>query len=80
MRASTRISIAYSGMGLALASLTGVLAYLLWIYEPMPETLEELLKPVGLVFLLLVGLTQAGLVFADPLARRVVRMLRHKDL
>lgn len=79
MRASTRISMAYSIFGLAQAVIIGFLAYSLWTYQPMAETLGELLKPVGWAFLFLAG-TQAVLVFADPLARRVVRLLQHKSL
>ena len=79
MRASTRISMAYSVFGLTQAAIIGVLAYSLWTYQPMPETLEELLKPAAWAFLLFAG-SQAVLVFAHPLARRVRRNLRHKAL
>lgn len=78
MRVSTRIIITYATLGTSLAALSGILAYLLWIYEPIPGTLEALMKPVGLAFLILIGIVQAAFAFADPLARRVVRRLRYK--
>lgn len=68
MRASTRISMAYSVFGVMQAAIIAFLAYSLWTYQPMPETLGELLKPVGWACLLLAG-TQAVLVFADPLGK-----------
>ena len=81
MRASTRISITWSVMGMMMAALTGFLAYSLWQHEPMPETLEALMKPIFWVFLILMGTSAVlmCLLCADPLSRRVVGRLRHKS-
>lgn len=78
MLASTRIGLAYIAVAFAILLLTGLLAYGIWRYQPAPDTLEEVLRPIGLVTVLVAGLTQAYSTATDPLARRVVRALRYR--
>jgi len=80
MRTSTRISLTYKFLACVSLSLTSLLAYIIWSYQPVPDTLGEALQPFGIGASLLAGITQAYLTVADPLARRVVRMLRYKSL
>jgi type IV secretory pathway TrbL component len=80
VRTSTRIILTYRVLGTAFVGLSAALAYLLWTYQPVPNTLEEALRPFGIVFVSLFGLSMAVWTLTDPLARRVVRVLRHKSL
>jgi hypothetical protein len=80
MLASTRISLTYKILACVIFVLTCVLAYAIWSYQPVAETLGAVLRPIGLVIVLAVGLIQAYVTAANPLAKRVVRALRHKSL
>lgn len=58
---------------------TWVMTYLVWAYEPTPNTLEQGMRLIGLVFLLAGGVIQVG-ILARPLflclIRRSVRNAR----
>lgn len=79
MLTSTRIVLTYRAVAVLLFGLSAALAYLIWIYKPIPDTLGELLRPIGVALMLLVGLVQATCTVSDPLARRVVRRLQNKS-
>lgn len=51
---------------------TWVLTYLVWAYEQTPNTLEQSMRLIGLVFLLAVGVIQVG-ILARPLFLRLIR-------
>lgn len=80
MLASTRISLTYKVLACAVFILTCVLAYAIWSYQPAQDTLEEVLRPIGLVIVLAAGMTQAYMTATNRLAKRVVRALRFKSL
>lgn len=80
MLASTRISLTYKVLSCAIVILTCALAYAIWSYQPAQDTLEEVLRPIGLVIVLATGMTQAYLTATNWLANRVVRALRFKSL
>lgn len=80
MLASTRISLTYKVLAGVIFILTFVLAYAIWSYQPASDSLEEVLRPIGLVILLAAGMTQAYATATDPLSKRVVRALRYKSL
>jgi type IV secretory pathway TrbL component len=80
MLTSTRIILTYRALAVLFIGLSVAMAYLIWAYKPVPDTLGELLRPIGIAFMLLVGLVQAICTVADPLYRRVVRRLQHKSL
>jgi len=80
MLASTRISLTYKIVACLILILTGVLAYVIWSYQPDANTLGEVLRPIGLVIVLAAGLAQAYMTAIDPLAKRVVRSLRYKSM
>lgn len=80
MLASTRISLTYNVLAFVIFVLAGVLAYLIWSYQPVPNTLGEVLRPIGLAFVVVAGLIQVCATAANPLAKRVVRALRSKSL
>lgn len=80
MLASTRISLTYKVGACTILALAGSIAYSIWLYQPDPETLGELLRPIGLMLVIVAGLGQACMIATDPLARRVVRFLRYKSM
>ncbi|MEM8515383.1 hypothetical protein RCH14_004744 [Massilia sp. MP_M2] len=80
MLASTRISLTYKVSACAIVILTCALAYAIWSYQPAQDTLEEVLRPIGLVIVLAAGIIQAYVTATNRLAKRVVRALRFKSL
>lgn len=80
MLTSTRILLTYRALGLIFVGLSVALAYLIWTCQPMPGTLGELLRPIGIVCALLAGLVEAICTVTNRLARRVVRRLQHKGM
>ena len=79
MHKSTRISLTYTVIALIMAAATSFLAYQVWVWQPAPDALGHELRLVALVILPLLGLSQAIQVACDPLAWRVIRMLRRKE-
>ena len=79
MNKSSRIFLTYSVA--ALLAIVGVsfLTYQAWEWLPLPDTLEYKLRPVALVVLPLLGLSLVVQIVSDPLAWRVMRMLRRKE-
>lgn len=80
MRTSTRIVVAYRTTACVILILACALAYAIWSYQPFPNTLGEMLRPIGIAIILAVGTCQAYLAAIDPFAKRVVRVLRNKSL
>lgn len=79
MHPSTRISLTYAVIALIMAAATSFLAYQVWEWQPAPDTLGHELRLVALVILPLVGLSQVIQIAGDPLAWRLIRMLRRKE-
>lgn len=79
MLASTRISLTYKFLAFVFIVLTCVLDYAIWSYQPVADTLGEVLRPIVFVIVLAAGLSQAYLTATNRLAKRVVRTLRYKS-
>lgn len=79
MTQSTRIAITYATIALIMAVSTGFLAYEAWEWQPPPNTMAHDMRLVALIMLPLLGLSQAIQITCDPLAWRVIRMLRRKE-
>jgi type IV secretory pathway TrbL component len=80
MRASTRIILTYRLLACFFLILSGILAYGIWSYEPVPNTLGEVLRPVIFVAVIMIGIAQAYVMLNDRLAKRLVRTLQSKSL
>lgn len=79
MNKSTRIFLTYSAAALVAIAGIGFLTYQVCALVPLPDTLEYLLRPVALAVLPLLGLSLVIQIVGDPLAWRVMRMLRCKE-
>lgn len=79
MNKSTWIFLTYSAAALVAIAGSSFLTDQVWEWLPHPDTLEYVLRPVALVLLPLVGLTLVMQIVGDPLAWRVMRMLRRKE-
>lgn len=51
---------------------TWVLTYLVWAYEPIPNTMGQGMRVIGIVFFLTVGVLQLGML-ARPLFLHLIR-------
>lgn len=79
MHPPTRISLTYAAIALIMVAASSFLAYQVWAWQPAPDTLGHELRLVALIMLPLLGLSQAIQIACDPLAWRVIRMLRRKE-
>lgn len=79
MHKSARIFLTYSAMALIAAVAISFLTYQVWESHPLPNTLEHELRLVALAALPLLGLSLVIQIVGDPLAWRVIRMLRRKE-
>lgn len=80
MQKSTRMFLTYSTAALIVVAAISFLTYLAareW--HPRPDTLEHEFRLVALALLPLSGLSLAFQIAGDPLAWRVIRMLRLKE-
>lgn len=79
MHKSTRILLTYSVMALIAIVAISFLTYQAWEWQPPSDTLAHEMRLVALALLPLAGLSLVIQIVGDPLAWRVVRMLRRKE-
>lgn len=76
---STKIALTYATIALIMAVATGFLVYEAWEWQPPPNTMAHDMRLVALIMLPLLGLSQVIQITCDPLAWRVILMLRRKE-
>jgi len=79
MHKSSRILLIYSASALIATAASCVLTYLVWEWQVIPNTLEQVIRPVALIAIPILGLSLVVQIVGDPLAWRVVRMQRRKE-
>ena len=79
MNKSSRIFLTYSVAALLAVVGVSVLTYQAWEWRPRSDTLEYELRLVALAVLPLLGLSLIVQIVGDPLAWRVMRMLRRRE-
>lgn len=79
MHKSARILLIYIAAMLSAIAASGFLTYQIWVWQSPFHTLGHELRPIALILIPLAGLGLAIQIAVDPLAWRVVRMLRSKE-
>ncbi len=80
MRPATRITVTYAVIALVMAGCVVFLEWAVYQSRSWPGSLEDALRPFALIGLPVVGLSMICATVFDPLARRVVRRLRFREL
>ena len=80
MRKSTRITVTYAVIALVMAGCVVFLEWAVYQSRSWPGSLEDALRPFALIGLPFVGLFMIYATLFDPVARRIVRQLRFKEL
>lgn len=79
MESSTKIILTYSMLAVVMAAAISFLTYQVYMWQPPPDTMAEVLRPWALAILPLAGLSQILQTVFHPLAIRVIRMQRRKE-